>query len=455
MMQIFKKPTPFTSKKEIAAVATLLFLAPAFSQQQESAQQIVIETAVPEDLGLEDVVIDKTGPEATPVTLTPETTEPPSADEVVEEEDIVSAEPEKAPDTKEPESTETLEDQQSQPTETVKPEEPPVPDTRNGYQHVDIDLPGIEKELTQRYIKYYQGKEGREILVLALKNSVPYRPYVIESLKKNNLPLYLQYIPVIESNYKPTAVSRSGATGIWQFMENSMAPLMKKSKWFDDRRDPWLSTDAAMLKFKDNYRFFNDWSLAMAAYNCGAGSMQKILKANPGSDFWALAEKGLLKAEPTHYVPKLLAVAEIVENAGYYGLEDVKKAADLIKDKTPDEFEYVTTKAMISFKQISEVTGLPVDKIKQLNQALLKEGTPLGETYKLRLPKGYSNGIEEKLRKKGLATDCVIHKVEKGDTLWGISRKYGVTVSELCLANGINENSVLSIGKELIVPIFK
>ncbi|MBQ2553029.1 MAG: transglycosylase SLT domain-containing protein [Treponema sp.] len=329
-----------------------------------------------------------------------------------------------------------------------------LPEQQNGYVHVDVGIPGLEKELTQKYIKYYQGSEGRKILAKALKNSVPYRPYVIQSLEKNNLPLYLQYLPIIESDYKPAAVSRSGATGIWQFMANSMAPLMKKNKWADDRRDPWHSTDAAMLKFKDNYNFFHDWSLAIAAYNCGAGALLRLVKANPGLDYWGFCEKKLLKNETINYLPKLIAVAEIVENAGYYGLDDIKEAAVLKDSGSIEEYDYIQTKTMLTFAQLSAATGLPKETLKQLNLALLGDCTPFGELYNLRLPKGYADNLKEGLKKIGLSTESQIHTVEKGDTLWALSRKYEVTVSQLCLANGRDEKQTLRIGEQLVVPIF-
>ncbi|MBP5357642.1 MAG: LysM peptidoglycan-binding domain-containing protein, partial [Treponema sp.] len=87
--------------------------------------------------------------------------------------------------------------------------------------------------------------------------------------------------------------------------------------------------------------------------------------------------------------------------------------------------------------------------------ALFRNCTPAGEVYKVRLPKGTAEGVEEKLKKMGVAKDAIIYTVEKGDSLWGISRKYGVTVKDLCDANSISENGILSIGKKLIVPIFK
>ncbi|MBP5441674.1 MAG: transglycosylase SLT domain-containing protein [Treponema sp.] len=326
---------------------------------------------------------------------------------------------------------------------------------KNGIKRKEIGLAGVDHELTEKYRNQYLGAHGRKLLIESLKNSVPYRPYIIQQLTEKGLPLYLQYLPIVESNYVPTAVSRSGATGIWQFMENSMKPLLKKSTWFDDRRDGWKSTDMAILKLTENYKTFGDWALALAAYNCGAGAMSRILRENPGKDFWYLAENGILNQQSSQYVPRLLAIADIIENAEYYGATDIKEANELIKDLPVEEFDYISTSAMISFGQLAEASGVKKDTIKQLNLALFRNCTPAGEVYKVRLPKGTAEGVEEKLKKMGVAKDAIIHTVEKGDSLWGISRKYGVTVKDLCDANSISENGILSIGKKLIVPIFK
>ncbi len=433
-------PASPISKTFFHIAVSAIVLSPAYAKTVPTVTSnppLIVESPVI-DLGLEEDIIDSNiQKEPTPITLIHD-----DPDEEVEEEDI-----EPLPDI--PDELEI-----PQPSQENVSVPSPKPKVQNGYTYVEIGLPGLDRPLPQKYVTYFQSTEGRKILVQSLKNSTPYRPYIIQSLKKNNLPEYLQYLPIIESEYKTNAVSKSGATGIWQFMTNSMAPLLKKGKGFDDRRDPWSSTDAAMLKFKDNYGFFKDWTMAIAAYNCGAGALLKLKKANPSMDYWDMAENGLLKNETVHYVPKLLAVMEIIENAGYYGLDDIRKAAEQIKGKVPEEFDYVPTKVSLTFQQLSEVTGVSVDKIRQLNLALFKDSTPMGENYKLRLPKGASKGIKEKLKKKGLATDCQYHTVVKGDTLWGISRKYDITVADLCKANGINENSVLSIGKQLVVPIF-
>ena len=318
-----------------------------------------------------------------------------------------------------------------------------------------LDIEGIDNDLCNRFHNQFLTTHGRQQLVQALIDSAPYRPYIRKQLEEAGLPSVIQYLPIVESNYRIRAVSRSGATGLWQFMENSMAPFLTKNAWYDERYDPWKSTDAAIAKLKDNYRMFNDWALALAAYNCGAGAMSRVLSRNKGKDFWYLAEHNLISGQSALYVPKLLAIADLVENAEYYGLDDVAEANHLIDDSEIEEFDYITVAGMFSINQIAGLTGIEKETVTRLNPALFRNCTPAGAKYQLRLPKGTAEQAETALKDAGVATDAVIYTVSKGDTLWGISRKYGVTVADLCEVNNIKENGILSIGQKVIVPIFK
>ncbi|MCH5290707.1 MAG: transglycosylase SLT domain-containing protein [Treponema sp.] len=322
-------------------------------------------------------------------------------------------------------------------------------------EYHEIGIEGVDHELTKKYREQYMTDSGRAWLSHCLAASVPYRPYIQARLKEKNMPMFLQYIPVVESNYKITAVSQSGATGLWQFMANSMSPFLKRTSWYDERLDPWKSTDAALRKLSDNYAIFGDWALAIAAYNCGAGAMTKILKLNPDKDFWWLAQNGKLPKQSAQYVPKLLAVADIVENAAYYGALEAGIMDCLIADAEPEEFDYITIAGMMSLSQIAELSGIPKETVTGLNPALFRNCTPAGTTYMLRLPHGSAQQVEAALTSAGAATDALVHTVKKGDSLWAISREYGLTVQDLCEVNNIRENGILSIGQQLIVPIFK
>src|SRR5574344_1962602 len=286
-----------------------------------------------------------------------------------------------------------------------------------------LELEGVDHELTEKYRVRYLTTNGKQWLAKALADSAPYRPYIRQQLAEKNLPLILQYLPIVESNYKPSAVSRAGAVGIWQFMTNSMAPYMKKNAWYDERRDPWKSTDAALAKLAENYRMFGDWAIAIAAYNCGSGAMARVIKKHPGKDFWYLAENGYLRDQSAQYVPQLLAIADIIDNAEYYGAVEIGAADKMIEDATVDTFDYVNVAGMLSLNQIAEITGVDKETVYLLNPALFRNCTPARMTYKIRMPAGTGEAAETALKDHGIATDAVTYTVKSGDSLWAISRK--------------------------------
>lgn len=317
-----------------------------------------------------------------------------------------------------------------------------------------INIKGADHELTQKFKQQFMTKSGQKLLTNTLYDSIPYRPYIRSMLKKNKMPMFLQYLPVIESNYRSNAVSRSGATGLWQFMANSMYPFLKKNSWYDERLDPWKETEAALKKLQDNYVMFKSWPEALAAYNMGAGALRRIMKANPGKDFWDLAEAKLLPSQTIHYVPKLIAAADIVENAEYYGLLEISIADKLIEDAPAPCYDYVTVAGMISLEQISQLSEIRRETLDFLNPSLIRKCTPAGEKYLLRVPSGTEEKVKNALNNADIATDAWVHIVVAGDSLWGISRRYGISIADICAANAISEGGILSIDQKIIIPVF-
>ena len=246
-----------------------------------------------------------------------------------------------------------------------------------------IEIPNQKyaQEITHDYVARYLTKFGKESLYKILDNGEKYRLFVREEIKKRNLPPILEFLPVVESEYKATAKSRSGAKGLWQFMENSMRPFLKKDDWIDERLDPWKSTEAALSKLEDNYRVLKDWTLAIGAYNCGLGAMRRALGKSKEKTFWAVSEQKLIPEETINYVPKLLSIAEIIGNS-----EEYRISIPIPNEKIRyNDFAYVNTDSEISLEWLASELRLDFETLKSLNTELLKDTTPPYD-YKLRLP---------------------------------------------------------------------
>lgn len=316
-------------------------------------------------------------------------------------------------------------------------------------EYVDLDIEYPEHELILKFHNEFNTNFGENLLSSILKKAAPYRTFIREKLVEYEVPLCLEYLPVIESSFNIKAVSKSGAVGLWQFMENSIAGLLKKNTWVDERKDPWLSTEAAIKKLKENYEYFGDWSLALAAYNMGLGGLSRTMKATGCTTFWELADGGHLKTETKNYVPKFIAIADLITNSEYYGLE--------LPAYNPEE-SYETSTIQLNFQvsleQLAKNASISVDELKALNPGLLYSVTPYTNNYQLRVFSKDKEQIEKALASlKPL--DANIYTVVQGDTLWGISRRYGLTVEDLCKANNIKENQILRIGTQLVLPIIK
>lgn len=322
-------------------------------------------------------------------------------------------------------------------------------ETLKDITYVDLDIEYPLHPLILKFHNEFNSDYGEKLLNQILTRAEPYRAYIREKLIEYEVPLCLEYLPVIESNFNIKAVSKSGAVGLWQFMENSIAGLLTKNTWVDERKDPWLSTEAAIKKLKQNYDYFGDWALALAAYNMGLGGLSRLMKTTGCQSFWELADGGYLKAETKNYVPKFLAIADLITNSEYYGLNLVE-----YKPEKNYETSLITLSFQISLEQLALESKIDVNQLKSLNPGLLYSVTPYTNSYNLRVFTADKEKVQQALAKlKPL--DANIYTVVQGDTLWGISRRYGLTVDALCKANNITENQILRIGTRLVLPIIK
>ncbi len=316
----------------------------------------------------------------------------------------------------------------------------------DGLQY-DIPMPwGHEEFEAQR--AYYLTSGGKKWLQAVMERALPYIAYVEKKVEELKLPKELIFLPVIESGYSPFAVSRSGATGIWQFMRNSISGYdMAISDWLDDRKDFMKSTDAALLKLRENYNTLGDWPLAIAAYNAGLGAVSRAVKASGSdtTDFWSLYESKKLAREPLSYVPRFLAVASILRYPTLHGLPD--------EWGEKNDWTTVETSRQVDLSILAEKAGIPLDILKCGNAELRYNITPPVDTHTVKVPAEKAEAAKTVLEDTNSPLmNYTIYKVKSGDTLSKIAQTYKTPISLILKANpGVNVNKI-AVGQVLMIP---
>lgn len=307
--------------------------------------------------------------------------------------------------------------------------------------------------LVKKQIEQYTSNFAKDWLNTVMTESLKYRAFVQKTLEENNMPKNLQYLPVIESSYKISALSKSGAYGMWQFMKNSIAPFnIRINSWMDERKDPWLTTKAAIKKLKENYDYLGSWELALAAYNCGLGAMTRTIKKAGSSDFWYLAEKGFLKTETKNYVPKFLAISHILDNKDFYGL-DFPEPNEETDNCT--NFEEISVKRSIDLGILAEKSDIEKELLSFYNPSLYYNVTPPDTTYNLRIPKEKKQEVETLLASSNLPLiKYHVYTVKSGDSLYALSKHYEIPVSEIQKVNKLS-GTIIKIGQKLMIPAIK
>lgn len=294
----------------------------------------------------------------------------------------------------------------------------------------------------------YLTNGGKKWLKVVMERSLPFLSYIESRVIEWGMPRELVYLPVIESEFSPFAVSRSGATGLWQFMKNSISGYgLKISDWKDDRRDFMKSTDAALQKLKDNYQVLGDWLLAIAAYNAGLGAVSRAVKTSDGQniDFWNLYDSRKLSREPLSYVPKLLAIASILRYPELHGLPG--EWGERLDWKT---FE---TNRQVDMNVLASKTGIPAETLKLGNAELTYHITPPGTSHIIKVPADKADAVQAILEDTSTPLyKYEIYKVKSGDTLSGIAQRYSASIAIIRDANpGLNPDKI-KIGQTIIIP---
>ncbi|MDR1144283.1 MAG: LysM peptidoglycan-binding domain-containing protein [Spirochaetaceae bacterium] len=319
----------------------------------------------------------------------------------------------------------------------------------HGEYPVSFTLTGFDQELTRKNIEQYSSGGGRNWLAAIMRRSGPYLAFIRQEIERRGLPQELIYLPVIESAYSPTAVSRAGATGMWQFMQGSIGPYdMKITEWMDERRDFWKSTLGALDKLEAEYKRVGSWELALSAYNAGLGTVLNAQKKYPGEDYWALCERKVFKNETIQYIPRLLAVSYILSNPRRFGIEAV----------WPEDPQWtrIPVGRSVDLSIVAEHAGLSGAELKNANGELIYGITPPDPNYHLKVPASLASAVTAVLENPELQLiKYYFHTIRSGDTLSGIAQRYGVSESQIRSHNPGLREKYLKVGQRLIVPALK
>jgi membrane-bound lytic murein transglycosylase D len=319
----------------------------------------------------------------------------------------------------------------------------------NGQNHNEIPIT-INKHVQDEIDSFTVGRE-RIFFSEAYRRSGRYRVKIEAAMQEAGLPTELSWLPLIESGFKVNAFSSARALGLWQFIPSTGYRYdLNRDKYIDERLDPEKSTRGAIEYLKELHGLFGDWTTVLAAYNCGEHRvLQTIQQQNIDylDNFWDLYER--LPTETARYVPRFLATLHIVRNPEKYGLNEA--GID-----SPLHYEIVPVSRQASLKSISRATQVDFYLLKELN-AELRRGILPTEGYNLRVPLGARRLVAEKVEdlptyQMRSARTEKIHKVQKGDSLYLLSKKYGVSLKRLMLANRIQKPRQLHIGSVLKIP---
>lgn len=338
----------------------------------------------------------------------------------------------------------------------------------------EMELPF--NSLVKNYIEMYTQRK-KQLVENMLGLSLYYMPIFEEALDRYGLPLELKYLPIIESALNPEAVSRAGATGLWQFMLPTATGLgLEKNSLIDQRCDPYLSSDAAARYLKELYTSYGDWGLALAAYNCGPGNVNKAQRRAGGGkkDFWEIYP--FLPNETRNYVPTFIAAVYVMNHYDKHNISPVLARKPLVTDT-------VHVNKRVHLEQISDVLGIPMDELRVLNPQFRKDIIPGDiKPYTLVLPSiqtyayvasedSIVNHNAEKYARRDVVepatgatsegsdsrgryveeTTVKQHTVQKGETLSSIAKKYGVTASSIRSTNKIGRS--VKRGQKLTIHV--
>jgi membrane-bound lytic murein transglycosylase D len=318
-------------------------------------------------------------------------------------------------------------------------------------------IPLIRTPRVERHIHYFQTSK-RDHFDQWLARLNHYKPLIEKIFAQFQLPGDLVFLSLVESGFNPKAYSRARAAGPWQFMKATGKLYgLRVDEYVDERRDPIKSTVAAARYLRDLYDLFGTWPLAMAAYNAGERKIQRALRKAKAETFWEIAQTKFIRRETREYVPRFMAAAIIAKNPSQYGFEEVP--ADV------HQFEEVVVSRPLHLRAIAAAADIPYEELHRLNPELRRDVTPPDDpAYHLKVPPGSRGAVEQALvsiktwtppvaiakARKSRGGQTGFYRVQMGDSLGKIAKRFRVTIDELKTRNKLAGRSI-KVGDVLLV----
>lgn len=314
---------------------------------------------------------------------------------------------------------------------------------RNGFELSDYQSLHPDSERQLRWFIDHPDYVARVV-----ERARPYLYHIVDEINKRNMPMEVALLPVVESGFKPYAYSRSHAAGLWQFIPGTGKLYgLEQNWWYDGRRDVIQSTRAALDYLQKLYNDFGDWQLALAAYNCGEGTVGRAIKRNQAlgkpTDFWSLD----LPAETSAYVPKLMAVSHLVKFPERYEIT-------LSPIDNKPYIGVVNVGSQIDLALAADMANLSEDKLHQLNPAFNRWATAPDGPHQLVLPLTKIDSFKIALAEMPASkrVKWARHQIQRGESLSVIASRYSTTVSVIKQANKLSSNQIRA-GSHLLIPV--
>jgi membrane-bound lytic murein transglycosylase D len=312
----------------------------------------------------------------------------------------------------------------------------------------ELDFPFELTPEVRQFIHYFtNNRRGRATMEHGLRRSGRYLDLAQKTFREEGVPLDLVWLAQAESNWRAEARSRKAAQGIWQFVSFTGAKYgLRQNAWLDERSGIEQPTRAAARYLKFLYDRYLDWQLALAAYNCGEGAVDRAIAASGYADFWYLHRNRLLPGETRNYVPIIMAIIIVAKNPEKHGF--------FVESEPSLTFERVTVEGPLDLRLIAEAAGAPLSVVQDMNPELRRGLIPAGAEHTVRVPVGTGEAFEELIAR--IPTDrrayWRVHQVAAGETIAEIAERHRLTSQEIARVNELDGEAELTTGDRLLIP---